>query len=865
MPIPAGTRLGSYEIIELIGAGGMGEVYRARDARLRREVAVKVLSPALACDEERLTRFEREARAASALNHPNIVTVHDFGETDLGSGKLCFMAMELVRGETLRSCLAGTAKLDDRIDWLTQIAVALRKAHDAGIVHRDLKPENVIVSEDGFVKVLDFGLAKLIPPAEMETHPDAATTRRLVTETGIAVGTIGYMSPEQVEARPVDHRSDIFSFGCVAYEALSGRRAFDGSSAVDTLHRIVHDPPPPLDGVAPELQGIVMKCLAKRREERYQSMGDVAADLRAFGRGGASHSPILPPRRHVAVTAAIVVAVAGLATYGWRTTRPVTAPSLTAVAVTKTPMIVVLPFENLGGADSAVFAAGMTDEITTRLASMSALRVISPTTAARYRDRKLPLRRLGEDLDVEYVLEGTVRWDRTGAPPRVRVSPRLTRVSDDVHLWAESFDEPLEDVFGVQSRIAEQVAGALNVRLLERERNAIRGVPTSSLAAYEAYLGAVQSVHDTLFTPEHQRRTIAEFRRAVELDPSFAAAWAWLSVSESYAYYAGMERTPQKLGQARQAAERALQLDPNLAASHFAMGMHFWWDLTDTETAMKHLRRAAELAPSDADVWQAMGQIAHYRGRYLEAEEHLARAEKLNPYSVNVVGDNFNLAVVLRRYERAFQLADRMIALTSGSATAHYQKFMLLVVWKGPGEEMRQLVREHLSGTEDEAVRARLHLQVLERRYDDALRTLREAGEDSVRYLWLPISAPVSLIEADIYRLAGRESEAKRACEQARDELRVRQQKNPGDKRTVELLRITAVWLGERGAAVDRTDAVQMLDAGDRDGAIRALEASLAKPGYTSKTFVRADPHFDPLRDDRRFRRLVEGDDRLPR
>jgi TolB-like protein len=580
-------------------------------------------------------------------------------------------------------------------------------------------------------------------------------------------------------------------------------------------------------------------------------MQDVATDLRA---SGVSLDPQHPSRRASPwISGVLAIAIAGsIAVWQIRPRqRPAAAPVRTAAKT-----IVILPFENLGGSEGEMFAAGMTDEITTRLASMSALAVISRTTAMRYRDRRVGARQIGRELGVEYVLDGTVRWDASGRAPRVRVSPQLIRVSDDMNVWVSRFDAPLEDVFEVQSHIAAEIAGALNVRLLEREKQSLREVPTTSLAAYRLYREALDGLHHQAFSPDAHRRQIDMFAQAVKLDPSFAAAWAWLSVAKSYAYYAGLDRTPENLAAARKAGEEALRLAPELSSSHFALGMHYWWDLTNAETATRYLHKAAELAPSDADVWQALGQIARYEDEYEEAQAYFSRAAKLDPLNTNVVAENAQLATIVRQYDRADRWCDRLVTLTSGAPDAYGLKLNVLLLRDGPSDETRALVRTHLSGSDSVSRTARLTALVVDRRYDEALTTLHGLNEDVVRYWWID-GAPRSLVEADIQRLAGRSADARRLFEQARRELIEQERQHPGDERNGALLRIADAGLGRRTPGPTK-NIFELILTGDHDRAIALIDANLKTPSWLSKPFVRADPHYDPLRAHPRFRALVQ-------
>jgi TolB-like protein len=457
-----GRILGHYRIAEKIGAGGMGEVYRAHDDRLDRDVAVKVLPEELAANPERLARFEREAKAVAQLAHPNILAIHDFG----AESGITFAVMELLEGQSLREVLSTTALTQRKaVEFARSIADGLAAAHDKGIIHRDLKPENVFLTKDGQIKILDFGLAKTsLPEGDLGS---ATPTEELQTRPGGLLGTVPYMAPEQVQGEPVDGRSDIFALGVVLYEMLTGRRPFGGSTAVETAAAILKEDPEPmssvLPGVSPTLADVVSTCLEKRPEDRFSSARDLsltlaAVDVHGQTSPGADGSPLRRRWVHVlAVATAAVIAVLFLLPPRGLFQRGGDTPSEPAA-----PRIVVLPFENLGLPDDAYFADGMTEEITARLTSINGLEVISRTSAKQYADTEKSIPQIGRELNVGYVLEGSVRWARSGnGESRIRITPQLIRVGDDAHLWAETYDRILDDIFAVQSEISFKVADHL--------------------------------------------------------------------------------------------------------------------------------------------------------------------------------------------------------------------------------------------------------------------------------------------------------------------------------------------------------------------------------------------------------------------
>ncbi|MDQ2979958.1 MAG: protein kinase, partial [Acidobacteriota bacterium] len=614
MTLAAGTRLGPYAILSPLGAGGMGEVYRARDTRLDRDVAVKVLPESLVADPGALARFEREAKSVAAISHPNILAIHDFGR----DGEIVFAVMELLEGETLREKLVAAVPQRKALDYALQIAQGLVAAHERGIVHRDLKPENLFVTREGLVKILDFGLAFQRPldaagrgQAAAEHEPTAKLSLTAVptagnlTTPGMVLGTVGYMSPEQARGAPADHRSDLFSFGAILYEMLSGERAFRRDSEVESLVAVLRDEPPPLSRpgrpVAPKLEDLVLHCLEKRPEERFQSARDLAFALRVLEREtGATHG-----RSDVARPAILPGSGAG--------------PSPASVAV--------LPFRNMSAdPQNEYFSDGMTEEIINALSAILALRVTSRTSSFAFKGRDEDVRQIGAALGVRHVLEGSVRQ----AGRKLRVTAQLIDVSDGYHLWSEKFDREMEDVFAVQDEIARAIAETLKVRLLPAEEARLAARGTENVEAYNHYLKG--RYH---FNRREPPEAITEFERALEIDPAYVEAHTGLADAYCiFGFYGGIP-TLEAFARARASAEKARQLDPDSADAHVSLGIvehYFGWDFDRQD---RELRRAIELAPRSAAAYSWLGLNLAFRDRFAEALELARKAAELEPLSAN--------------------------------------------------------------------------------------------------------------------------------------------------------------------------------------------------------------------------------------
>ncbi len=616
----------------------MGEVYRARDGRLYREVAIKVLPETVAADRERLRRFEQEARSASALNHPNIVTIYDVGRTDAVS----WMAMELVEGSSLRQLLApGALPTKQTLVIGSQIAAGLAKAHGSNIVHRDLKPENVMVTPDGLVKILDFGLAKAAPALPEGSQAATATQQ---TGAGVVLGTVGYMSPEQATGRAVDYRSDQFALGAILYEMASGRRAFQRTTPVETLSAILKEEPADLTATEPStpeaLSWIVTRCLSKQPEERYHSTQDLARDLANLR--DRSSGPAAPPsgaasrkkrRSRVVfglVAAAVAVAVAGGA---WlaalRSRRAAPGP-----ASEGRRSIAVLPFQNVGGRpDDEYFSDGMTDSLITEVARIQGLLVIARNSAFRYKGEAPDVRKVGEDLGVRYVLEGSVQ--RAGES--VRVNAQLIDAATGYSLWAEKYDRPMKEIFALQDDISRNVVAALKLTLAS-PADGSKGppTPTPNLDAWDAYLRGVSYANARGWYEKD--KAIPYFEQAVALDPNFAAARGALAgqyARKSFESDPNRQWEQKALGE----IEKALAIDPNLADAYLARGALSWTLLNrfPHEKAAADFRRAIELNPSLGRAHSALASVYLHVGLLDRALEEYRLALRIDPHDMDAL------------------------------------------------------------------------------------------------------------------------------------------------------------------------------------------------------------------------------------
>lgn len=876
-----GRSIGHSTVVARIGAGGIGKVYRARDQRLGRDVAVKLLREEVSGDPDRLSRFEREARAAVALDHPNILAVHELGTND---GRP-FIVTELLEGRSLRLAISDRGLTTRKaVEVGIQIADGLAAAHDHGFVHRDLKPENLFVTSDGRVKILDFGLAALAATGEAAAQATEAPTEALVTAAGAVLGTVGYMSPEQVRGQPVDHRSDVFSLGIVLYEMLTGLSPFRRVTAADSLSAILSEDPPLVSEttrrVPPLFDGIVRRCLEKRPEDRFQSARDVGFALQAaIGAPPARRARFGPrtykPMAFIPVILAAALALALLHT-GYRALLHRQEPSDAGAAA---PRIVVLPFANLGPAEDTYIADGMTDEITSRLAKVSGLRVISRTSAYHYAGTDKALAEVGRELDVQYVLEGSVRWAAAsvGAPSRIRVTPQLIRVDDDSHLWTESYDRTVDDVFELQSEIARAVVERMGVSLLDPEKSTIEAAYTDSPEAYQAYLRGRFYEQRPHFTYEDWDRAMAAYQRAVELDPAFALAWGRLAVGHAAVHYYRHDLSPERLITAAAAAERALALAPDSPEVRLDIGYFELYAHRDVERASVEFERAEAGLPIP-EILAARGAADLVLGRIEDFVDAYRRAFELSPRDADLPTEMALGLWVLRRYPEAIEAADQAIALAPDAVWPYLTTTFIHWSWTGDLRRSRAAL-EALPGALGGWERWAWYWQeVYAGRYRHALDRLRADPEQ-----WIDIkmfARPHALLAGSAYQLLEEPALARQSFETAREMLEARLEKTPDDPRLHSSLGIALAGLGlpERAVA-EGVRATELLPrsvdgfyylpyavdlahiyalVGDRDSALRQLEHLLENPSLISVPWLEIDPRWGSLRGDSSFQQLLE-------
>jgi serine/threonine protein kinase/Flp pilus assembly protein TadD len=655
-----GQTISHYRIIEKIGAGGMGEVYRARDEHLDREVAIKVLPQRALIDEHARKLLHKEAVTLSKLNHSHIATIYDF---DKEQG-LDFLVMEYVSGETLSKHLSASVLSEKEVAALgLQIAQALEEAHEHGIIHRDLKPANIAITSKGQVKVLDFGLAKLFDPTRGGLK--AETLTQSVDDSHL-IGTLPYMAPEQVNGEHIDARADIWAAGCVLYEMATHQRPFREESTArlfdSILHQVVVAPRALNPRISPEMERIILKCLEKEPENRYQSAKELLVDLRRLSGGSTTvvshqkHSL----RKHVSKLAAtLLIALAlGTAYFVSRRYWPQSAPG-------QRIMLAVLPFENLSGdPKQEYFSDGLTEEMISQLGRWQPQRlgVIARTSATHYKGSKKRIDQIGHELGVSYILEGSVRREED----RVRITTELIHVVDQTPLWSETYERQAADVFAVQSEVASRIIQSLALELLPSQQASLLRSPTKDSAAHEAYLKGLYYLNNV--TGENYERARTHLERAIELDSHYAPAYAALAE-----YYWGTDKLPPQLAmpKAEEYTLKSLQLDESLPEAHSALaGIRFYYNW-DWSAAEKEFTRSLELNPSGAETHRLYSLYLASVSGADQAVREIRRAQQLDPLSLNIntsAGWVFNYT---RQYDQAIEQCRKALEIDPDYVSAH--------------------------------------------------------------------------------------------------------------------------------------------------------------------------------------------------
>ena len=870
---------GRYEIIEELGEGGMGRVYRAEDKKIHEEVALKLIRPEIASDKRTIERFGNELKFARKIAHRNVCKLYDLGE----EGETPYITMEYVPGRNLKAMIRmiGQLSAGQAVSIARQICTGLAEAHRLGVIHRDLKSSNIMIDRNGNARIMDFGIARAL-----DTYG--------ITERGAMTGTPEYMSPEQVDGKEVDGRSDIYSLGVILYEMITGRLPFSGVSSLNiALKHKSEMPPDPRQfnrQIPKELGRVILKCMEKDREGRYQSGEELLFELEKIERDMTPTELRLPEKapttlkkttkkyRKVGIAVATLLVLIVMASLGYFF---VGRQGPVSPSATKT--LVVLPLENLGPPEDEYFADGMTEELISRLSALHGLSVISRTSALKYKNSGKTIKQIGDELGADYLLEGAVRWDRgSNGKGQVRVTPQLIRVSDDTHLWSEPYDRVIEDIFSIQSEIAEQVARKLDITLLEPERKALETKPTDSLDAYDCYLkGMKQEDRGWAYSDDKEfDQSVAMYKKAIELDPDFAHAYVKLSMINIRMHFFGKNNDEERLVEARTYIERALELRPDLPDVHIALAFYYYWGYLDYDRALEIFASLQKARPNISP--ELVGYIKRRQGRWEESLDLMKEAFKLNPRYSQLAYEIGLSYLGLRRYKQAEEWFEQALSITPDRLSPQLGKVGIRVLSRGDSREARALLKTMPSHPLTDYMW--FTLGMIDRDYQEVLDRLASLSYDS--YQGQQFYSNKDLVYASVYYMLKDPTRQRTHAESARQMIENVIREHSGDPRHHAALGLAYAYKGRKDEAVREGNLAVTLypvskDAaagpiyvlnlariytlvGEYDQAIQQLEYLLSIPSseylwqLVSVPLLKIDPMWDPLRDHPEFQSLVQ-------
>ncbi len=873
------TFAGRYQIIEELGKGGMGKVYKAVDTKINDKVALKLIKLDISSDEKTIERFKNEIKIARKIRHRNVCQMYDLGEEK----DIHFITMEFVPGEDLKSVIkmSGQLAVGTTINIAKQVCEGLVEAHSLGIVHRDLKPGNIMIDKQGNVRIMDFGIAR-------------SREVKGITAEGMMIGTPEYMSPEQIEGKDVDLRSDIYSLGVIMFEMVTGRVPFQGESSLNIA--VKHKTEAPLDPrkfnarVPLELSLVILKCLEKDRKKRFQEAEEVIAELKKIEevisevKKKSPEEKIITPQlkrgipKKIWIVAATLIVIFGIIFIGI-----LYFPSMKPTIPEERNMLVVLPFENLGLPEDQYFADGITEEITSRLAAIHMLGVISRTSAIQYKDTNKTTKQIGEELNVDYILEGSVRWDRSPEGlGRVRVTPQLVRVADDTNFWSERYDRVIEDIFSVQSEIAEQVARMLDLTVLEPERLAITARPTENLEAYDFYLkGREHEDRGWAYLDDQEfAAAIRMLERATELDPDFALPYLRMSYIHSRMYFFGVDRTKERQAKSRTAVNKALELQPDLPEAHRILGFYYYWCLSDYDQAAEIFESVQNARPNYDP--QLLGYIQRRQGKWEQCLVTLERAFRINPRDTQIAYELGGANISMHRFDEAEKWFDSALSIYPGHLPAQLGKIAIYILSEGntgKAWDLWETLPQHQLTDY-----MRFTLNMLERNYQQVLEWLDSLAYDV--YEDQHFYFHKDLAYASVYHAMNDPSLMKAHAESARTVLEKAVNERAEDPRIHAALGLVYAYLGRDEDASREGNLARELhpvskDAaqgpiyllnlakiytviGESEIAIDELEYLLSIPHaeylwqLVSVPQLLLDPQWDSLREHPRFIRLLD-------
>jgi serine/threonine protein kinase/Tfp pilus assembly protein PilF len=870
-------QLGDYELLEEVGRGGQGVVFRARQKSLNRTVALKVISLGQWASEAHLKRFRREAEAAASLDHPYIVPIYEVGERD-GS---CYFSMKLVEGGQLDEVVRRTPlSFQQAAELIAKVARTVHYAHDHGILHRDIKPGNILIDEKSEPHLTDFGLARLV-------EKESTMTRTLEV-----LGTPSYMAPEQAagDNATLTSATDVYGLGAVLYQLLTGHPPFTGGTTYQTIKLLLDTEPreprllnPKVDR---ELSTICLKCLEKDPKRRYSSALALAEDLEHW----LKHEPICAKRSgfftHVRKwvrrnpTSALLVAslIALAATMGWNIWKSelISRPAPKGIAV--------LPFENLShDPDNAYLADGIQEEILTRLASIAGLKVISRTSTSRYQSKPRNLAEIGKQLRVANILEGSVQK----TADQVRVNVQLINAQTNSQLWTDTYDRKLTDMFSVETEVAKAIANQLQAKLTGREEQALAVKPTTNPEAYDAYLRGLAYMLKSS-TPANILGAQKYLKEAVHLDPKFALSWALLSYVDARGYITqALQPTLGLREEARQAAETALTLQPDLGEAVLAKGQYHYACLKDYDTAVRYFEQARQLLPNNSRIPESLAYVTRRQRQWELSESYFNEAERLDPRNANLLAQHALSYINLRRFPEALRKLDEVLNITPDDVDTVALKAAIAQAEGDLPRAAALLAPLRPAADLNQALETQIYQGILERRPAPIIPRLKEIlakPDPALGY----INGELRFWLGWAQEVAGDHAAAQGSWRQARSDLEAFLKEQPENRRLIGDFALTNMGLGDKAAALtlaERAIAANPIEKdavfgpisleilariaaqmGEADRAIAALQKLLSIP-YAgplhddvplTPAVLRLDPMFDPLRNDPRFQKLCE-------